>query len=314
MRTLFFGTPEFAVPTLAAMVESGFAPERVITQPARPAGRGHGLRQPPVAAWALEHGLTVMQPEKVNRRAFRAELREVAPDVAIVVAFGQIFKRRLLDLPRLGCVNLHASLLPQYRGAAPIQAAIAAGDSATGVTTMMMTQGLDSGPILLQAELPIGPQETTPELSRRLAERGASLMTATLRALEGGELTALQQNEDLVSYAPQLSKADGMIDWRRTAGETYNRLRAYTPWPGQTGELRGKRVKVLWCRPLSGASDEEPGTLLGLREGCLAVACGEGTLLGLERFQLPGKKPVSAADFANGARLTAGLRFEVEAV
>ncbi len=309
MRTIFFGTPDFAVPTLAAMVNAGFAPEQVVTRPARPAGRGHGLQQPPVAAWATAHDLPVLQPESVNRKAFRSQLREVAPDVAVVVAFGQIFKRRLLDLPRFGCVNLHASLLPQYRGAAPIQAALAAGDSATGVTTMMMTQGLDSGPILLQEELQIGATETAPELSQRLAERGAHIVTTTLRALAGGDLTALQQSEELASYAPQLTKADGIVDWRRTAGETYNRLRAFTPWPGQTTELQGKRVKVLWCLPLAGTTDQQPGTFLGMRQGLVAVACGENTILGLERVQLPSKKPVSAADFANGERLSAGLQF-----
>lgn len=292
------------------MVEAGYAPQWVVTRPARPAGRGHGLQQPPVAVWAEAHGLPVLQPENVNRKAFRAQLREATPDVAVVVAFGQIFKRRLLELPRLGCVNVHASLLPKYRGAAPIQAALAAGDSITGVTTMRMTQGLDSGPMLLQEELSVGPTETAPELSQRLAECGAQALTATLKALAAGELTDRQQADDLASYAPQLTKADGLVDWRRTATETYNRLRAFTPWPGQTAEFQGKRLKVLWCRPLTETTDLEPGSLLGMREGLLAVACGEHTVLGLERVQLPGKKPVTAADFANGERLQAGMQFD----
>ncbi len=310
MRTIFFGTPEFAVPTLAAMVESGHAPRLVISRPARPVGRGHRLRQPPAAEWAMSHGLDVMQPEKVNCKSFRRKLAELAPDVAVVVAFGQIFRRRLLALPARGCLNLHASLLPSYRGAAPIQAAIAAGETVTGVTTMVMEAGLDSGPILLQEELEILSEETAPELSRRLADRGAKLMVETLQALERCELTPSRQQEELVSYAPQLAKEDGVVDWRLTAAGISNRLRAYTPWPGQSSFLRGQRVKLLAARPLDETvGDGPPGLVLGPREGVLPVACGGGTLLGLERLQLAGKKPVSAADFANGQRLRDGERF-----
>lgn len=310
MRTIFFGTPDFAVPTLAALVSADLAPCLVVTQPARPVGRGHRLQDPPVAVWAADHGLEVTQPERVNRTSFRALARGVAPDVAVVVAFGQIFRRRLLALPPMGCINLHASLLPRHRGAAPVQAAIAAGDVVTGVTTMRMTQGLDSGPMLLQEELAIGPEETTPELARRLADRGARLMVATLQGLAGGEIVARQQDEDLASYAPQLAKADGIVDWRRTATEIYNRLRAYTPWPGQSSVLLGRRVKLLWARPAADLTDREPGVILGVRGDGLAVACGEGTVLELQRAQLPGKKSVTAADFANGARLRPGQRFE----
>lgn len=309
MRIVFFGTPQFAVPTLAALVETGDSPLRVVTRPARPVGRGHKLQQPPVAAWASRHGLEVLQPEKVNRRSFRSTLSELAPDVAVVVAFGQIFRSRLLALPRFGCLNLHASLLPRHRGAAPVQAALACGDSATGVTTMRMTEGLDSGPILLQERLAIGPTETAPQLSERLALRGAALVVSTLRGLSAGTIEARQQAEDLASYAPQLSKADGVVDWRRTAEELYNRLRAFEPWPGQASEIHGKRVKILAGRPLDGRVGEQPGTYLGLRDGHLAVACGAGTLLALERVQLPGKKPVAAVDFANGERLQPGERF-----
>ncbi|MEM7349939.1 MAG: methionyl-tRNA formyltransferase [Acidobacteriota bacterium] len=310
MRTIFFGTPDFAVPTLAALVAAGYTPTRVITRPARPVGRGHKLQQPPVAEWAADHGLEILQPEKVNRRSFRAELAELAPDIAVVVAFGQIFRPRLLALPRLGCVNLHASLLPRHRGAAPIQAALACGDTQTGVTTMRMTAGLDSGPILLQDELAIGPAETAPGLSERLARRGADLVVDTLDGLAKGDIEPRQQADDLASYAPQLSKADGIADWQCTATEIYNRLRAYEPWPGQASAMHGKRVKILAARCLTGEATEPPGTYVGTREGLLAVACGKGTLLGLERVQLPGKKPVAAADFANGARLEPGERFE----
>lgn len=317
MKTIFFGTPEFAVPVLRAMVESGYAPLRVITRPARPFGRGHKLQDPPVAVWAADHGLEVLQPEKVNRKSFRSELSSVSPDVAVVVAFGQIFKRRLLALPRHGCFNLHASLLPRYRGAAPIHAAIAAGDRRTGVTTMIMDEGLDTGPMLLSEELDIAPEETTPELAERLAERGAKLMVETLRRLERGELVPREQPEENASYAPQLTKADGIVDWRLTAVEICNRLRAYTPWPGQSGLLRGKRVKLISASALGESGSGPPGTVLELRRGSsdqrnravLPVVCGDGSLLALHRVQLAGKQPVAAADFANGQRLVPGERF-----
>ncbi len=310
MRTIFFGTPDFAVPTLAALVEAGLAPKLVVTQPARPVGRGHRLQDPPVAVWAARHELEVSQPEKVNRASFRALVKSASPDVAVVVAFGQIFRRRLLALPPLGCVNLHASLLPRHRGAAPIQAAIALGDTVSGVTTMRMTEGLDSGPMLLQEELEIGAEETAPELSRRLAEQGARLMVTTLRQLADNEIVSRQQEEDLASYAPQLAKADGIVDWRLPARQIYNRLRAYTPWPGQSSELRGRAVKLLWARPSAQLTDREPGVILGVRDASLAVACGAGTILNLERVQLPGKKPIKATDFANGARLQSGEHFD----
>ena len=309
MRTIFFGTPEFSVATLAAMVEAGYAPQLVITRPARPVGRGHKVRQTPVADWAANNGLEVRRPEKVNRVSFRRDLASLAPDVAVVVAYGLIFGRRLLDLPRFGCVNVHASLLPRHRGAAPIQAALAAGDAVTGVTTMRMGEGLDTGPILLQKEVAVAATETGPELSRRLARHGAELLVATLRGFESGELIARQQQEDLASYAPQLTKADGIVDWHRTAEEIYNRLRAFTPWPGQSSEIRGKRIKLLWGRPLKGRAKAEPGEVLGLLEDLLGVACGEGTILGLERVQLAGRKPVAGKDFMNGERLRPGERF-----
>ncbi len=319
MRIVFFGTPEFAVPTLAALVEAGEAPLLVISQPARPVGRGRKLRDPPVAAWAREHGLAVEQPEKVRGKAFLGGIRALEPDVAVVVAFGQIFRRRLLELPRLGCVNLHASLLPRYRGAAPIQAAIVAGETVTGVTTMVMERGLDSGPMLFQEEVAVGPEESTPELAARLAEVGAELMVRTLRRFAAGDIEPQPQNHELATVAPMIKKSDGIVDWRRPAGEIFNRLRAYTPWPGLVSELRGKPVKIL--RGRSAAPGEavapgvapEPGAILGRAGGRMLVAAGDGTMFALERLQLPGKKPVSAVDFMNGARIESGERFGEDA-
>ena len=302
MRLVFFGTPEFSVPTLAALVDAGLAPLLVVSQPARPVGRGRKLRDPPVAAWAREHGLNLEQPEKVRGKAFLAGLRDLDPEVAVVVAFGQIFRRPLLELPELGCVNLHASLLPRYRGAAPIQAAIAAGESVTGVTTMRMERGLDSGPILLQEEVEIGPGETTAELAPRLAR------------LAAGDIVPRPQNDELATYAPMIRKSDGVVDWRRPADEIWNLLRAYTPWPGLVSELRGKPVKILRGRPnppqnVADGAAPEPGSILGRAGDRMLVACGEATIFALERIQLPGKKPISALDFMNGARLEVGERF-----
>jgi methionyl-tRNA formyltransferase len=313
---VFFGTPEIAVPTLAALVDAGRAPALVVSQPSRPAGRGQQEQDPPVARWARAHQLPVLQPERVREPAFLEELRGSipggAPGVAVVVAFGQIFPQALLDLPRHGCINLHASLLPRWRGAAPIQAAVAAGEERTGVTTMQMEAGLDSGPILLQEEIAIGPDETATELSQRLAVTGAGLVLRTLEALERGDLVPQPQDAAQVTYAPRLTRDSGRADWTLPARALRARLRASTPWPGLTTELGGGPVKVVKARVLTGSAppeDAPPGTVLGLRDGCLAVACGGGSVLGIEELQRAGRKALRAADFVNGERLRAGDRF-----
>jgi methionyl-tRNA formyltransferase len=257
---VFFGTPEFAVPTLAALVAAGRAPLRVVTQPPRPAGRGHRQQQPPAARWASEHGLAVLQPERVRSPELLAELRPLAPAVAVVVAFGQIFPRELLQLPAHGCLNLHASLLPLYRGAAPIQAAIAAGDERTGVTVMRMEEGMDTGPILLQEETPIASLETAGELGTRLATLGARLMVEALARLERGNLAPRPQDATRASYAPRLTRESGRADWSLEAARLANRLRAHTPWPGMTAELRGAPVKLLRAAPLPPPSPAGPGS------------------------------------------------------
>jgi methionyl-tRNA formyltransferase len=309
-RILFFGTPEFAVPTLAALVAAGRSPVRVVTQPSRPAGRGRHPQDPPVARWAREHGLEVMQPERVRRPEFLESAAALDADVAIVVAFGQIFPRALLDLPRHGCINLHASLLPRWRGASPIQAAVAAGDTRTGVTTMRMDEGLDTGPILLEETVEIGPLETAGGLSLRLAELGGPLMVRTLERLERGEIEPRPQPDEGVTYAPRLTRDSGRVDWGVTAREIHDRLRAYTPWPGLTAELRGEPVKIVAAEPIDEAGEGAPGALLGLRGGrLLAVSCGGGTVLGLSELQRPGKRALRAADFTNGERLRAGESF-----
>jgi methionyl-tRNA formyltransferase len=316
LRTVFFGTPEFSIPTLAAMNGAGYAPALVVAQPDRPAGRGRRLVAPPVARWARQEGLPLAQPESVREPAFIARLQELAPDVAVVVAFGQIFRQLLLCLPRHGCINLHASLLPAYRGAAPIQAAIAAGDRSSGVSTMLMRRGLDSGPVLFQESLAIGPQENADELAPRLARLGAELTLRTLAALSRGEWAPQAQDDSAATYAPRLCKGDGIIDWNLPARRIYDRLRAYTPWPGVSSTLRGQAVKILHAIPLESQPEFPgaiPGAILGLRDDALRVACGDGTILLLERVQRPGKSPVSARDFYNGERLGSTDRLGSEA-
>ncbi len=311
-RLAFFGTPDFAVPTLDALVRAGRAPVLVVAQPDRPAGRGGRLQQPPVARYAEGESLPLVQPEKVRDPDFLARVEALDLDLAVVVAFGQIFPVRLLSAPRLGCINLHASLLPAYRGAAPIQAAIAAGETRTGVTTMRMEKGLDSGPILLQEEIAIGPVETQLELAPRLAAVGARLVLATLDRIETDDLVATAQEDERATYAPRLTKEAGRIDWSLSARTLGDRLRAYSPWPGLSAELSGVPVKILRARavPAESAADEAaPGTLLGIAPDGLRIACGDRLVLAVSELQRPGRRPQSAVDFANGERLTVGARF-----
>lgn len=317
---VFFGTPEFAVPSLEALVAAGLAPALVVSQPGRPAGRDRRLRQPAVARRARERGLPLAQPESVapgtpSGAELFERLRSLEPAVAVVAAFGQIFPAELLVLPRLGCINVHASLLPRHRGAAPVQAAIAAGDATTGVTTMLMDEGLDTGPILLERETPIGPRESAGELAERLARLGGELLVETLRGLEAGEIEPVPQDDARATYARRLTKEDGRIDWMLPAEAIERRLRAYDPWPGCFTRYRGERVKVLAAR-VADASDADgetaPGSVLGIGEDDLVVACGAGSALALERLQRAGRQPVSGRELANGLRLEPGDRFESE--
>jgi len=299
------------------MVASDCAPLLVVSQPDRPAGRGRRLVAPPVAVAARRNGLALIQPETVRDSAFLATLEELAPEVAVVVAFGQIFRPELLALPPRGCVNLHASLLPRWRGAAPIQAAIAHGDSRTGVSTMHMTAGLDSGPVLLKAALAIGPDETAPELADRLAALGAGLMVRTLEALARGDWVAREQDVAGVTLAPRLTRADGEVDWSQPAPVLYRAWRAYQPWPGLTTSQDGRRLKLLAVvphtprdTPRAARRPAPPGTILGLDGEAVTVACGSGSALGLLRVQRPGRAATSAAAWAHGERRNPGDRFD----
>lgn len=309
---IFFGTPAFALPTLEALAEAGFTPSLVVSQPSRPAGRGQEPKAPPVVRWAKAHDVEVVQPEKVSDEDFLEDLRQREPDVAVVVAFGQIFLEELLELPQHGCLNVHASLLPKYRGASPIQGALIGGEKKTGVTIMRMEEELDAGPILNQQDTEIRPWETAEELTPRLAEMGAELMVETLEKLDKGKkIKERKQRDESSSYAPLIVKEDGKLNWALKADEIYNRLRAFTPWPGMMGNFRGRPLKLVWGVPMDW--EQAPigvsGTFLGMRQGRIAVLCGDGTILGVEEFQRPGKKPVRATDFVNGERLRVGERF-----
>jgi methionyl-tRNA formyltransferase len=308
---VFFGTPDFAVPTLDALHEAGRTPALVVTQPPRPAGRGQEAQEPPVAQWAKAHGVELAQPESVKEEAFLERLRALAPDVAVVVAFGQIFPLELLELPAHGCVNLHASLLPKYRGASPIQAALINGEKKTGVTAMRMVEELDAGPILHQEEVKIRSYESAGELSDKLSKLGATLMVETLDKLDSGDYKERKQREESASYAGRIAKSDGKVNWALNSDEIYNRLRAYTPWPGMKAHFRGRPVTLVWGVPMTWESAPigVTGTVLGLRQGRIAVLCGNNTIFGIDELQRPGKNKLRASDFANGERVRVGDQF-----
>lgn len=305
---VFCGTPAFAVPPLQKLISnSEFQIAAIFTQPDRPRGRGQEVSFSPVKEVALAAQIPVHQPVKIRAPEVEDHLRALAADVFVIIAYGQIIPARLLSIPRLGWINLHASLLPKYRGAAPIAWAIANGESVTGNTTMRIDAGMDTGEMLLQQELSIGLDETAPELTKRLAEAGAELMVETLRGLAADKLTPRPQDHSAATYAPILKREDGRIEWTREAREIYNRMRGFDPWPGAYTDFRGQACHV-WGRSLEGASSSEPpGTML-LREGRIQVACGAATILELTHVKLEGRKQVSAAEFANGARLQPGER------
>jgi methionyl-tRNA formyltransferase len=303
---VFCGTPNFAVPTLEKLVEAGFGVRLVITQPDRPKGRGLELVSSPVKNAAIRLGLPIYQPEKIKQNEeLRTKLLEIAPAAIIVVGYGRIIPPWMLELPKYGNINLHASLLPKYRGAAPIQWAIANGETVTGVTTMRIDEGLDTGDILLQQELAISPEDTTETLAPRLAALGAELMIETLRGLEGGTIHPEPQNDAQATLAPVLKKEDGRIDFRRIANEIYNRMRGFQPWPGAFTTFRGKNLNVTAARP---ASTQVSEAQLLVNDGRLFVGCGESSFLELLEVQPEGKKRISARDFVHGYRPQAGER------
>jgi methionyl-tRNA formyltransferase len=308
MRIVFCGTPQFAVPTLAALLDAGdFDVRLVVCQPDRPAGRGLSLTAPAVKQLAVARGLPVTQPEKIRNNAeFRAQLEAIRPEAIVVVAYGRIIPQWMIDLPPLGNVNLHASLLPKYRGAAPIQWAIALGETITGVTTIRIDAGLDTGDILRVRELPIAPEDTAETLAPKLASLGAPLVVETLRGLKSGSITPHAQDCSAATLAPLLTKEDGLIRFERTATEIWNRLRGFSPWPGAHTTFRGKTLNVWNARPAPvGPEPLAPGHLHALGEH-LYVGCGQNTTLELLEVQPQGKRRVTAGDFINGYRVKPG--------
>ena len=298
LTLVFCGTPRFAVPTLDALVEAGFHVPLVVTQPDKPRGRGLDLSASPVKKRAAEIGLHVAQPEKIkNNEEFRSQLAEIQPDAIIVVGYGRIIPQWMIDLPPLGNLNVHASLLPKYRGAAPIQWAIANGETVTGVTTMRIDAGLDTGDILLQRELPISRQDTAETLAPPLASLGANLLVETLKGLQDGTVIPRPQDDANSSLAPILKREDGQIDFSRSAVDIFNRLRGFQPWPGAFTSFRGRNLQVWSARP---EQRSVPSGRLAVEGDHLLAGCGESTALELLEIQIEGKKRMPARDFIHG--------------
>jgi methionyl-tRNA formyltransferase len=306
LNLVFCGTPRFAVPTLDKLVKAGFDLRLVVTQPDKPRGRGLELAPSPVKQRAVEYNLSLAQPQKIkNNQEFRSQLEAIAPDAIIVVGYGHIIPQWMIDLPRFGNINLHASLLPKYRGAAPIQWAIAHGEAVTGVTTMRIDAGLDTGDVLLQKEVAIQAEDTAETLAPRLAAIGADLMDETLQGLEAGTVHPRSQDGMHATFAPLLKKEDGRIDFQGTGQEIYNRLRGFQPWPGAYTSFRGKNLNIWAVRPIERTT---PAAELLLQDDRLIVGAGSSTALELLELQPEGKKRMSAKDFVHGYRPRSGER------
>lgn len=307
MHLIFMGTPDFAVPSLRALVDAGHRVSAVYTQPDRPAGRGQKLAMSPVKQAALELGLPVEQPPKLRAPEVVAALEQARPDAMVVVGYGQIVPKSILAIPPLGIINVHGSLLPRYRGAAPIQWAVANGETETGVTTMRIDEGLDTGDMLLKASCAIDPEETAIPLWHRLSEMGARLLVETMAGIEAGTLRGEPQDNSQATYAPMLKRDDGLVDWERPAQVIFNRYRGFQPWPGAWTWFRNGRFQIKDMRS-AGAMAEAPGTLVAEAKR-LFVSCGDGHAVELVRVQQEGKGPVTADAFLNGAQLRPGERF-----
>jgi methionyl-tRNA formyltransferase len=307
LRAVFMGTPDIAVPALEALCELADV-RGVVCQPDRPAGRGMKLRPPAVKTCGLERGLTVVQPTKLRTGAFASWLREQAVDVALVIAYGRILPPDVLAVPAAGCLNLHASLLPRYRGAAPINWAIAGGETETGISLMQMDAGCDTGPVFTMRALPIGERETAGELAERLARLAAKVVREDLPRALRGELLAVPQDETLATHARMMIKQDGRIDWSRPAKDVHDHVRGMTPWPGAYAELGGQRFKLLATERDASDTvhDAPPGRILDIDKRCALIACGDGCIR-LLRGQVAGKKALDVAALAAGRSLTVGM-------
>lgn len=308
MRIVFMGTPEFAVPSLERLLETGNEIAGVFTQPDKPKGRRGILSAPAIKEFALGKGLTVRQPATLKDGSALEYIGNAAPELIVVVAYGKILPAEILDFPKLGCINIHASLLPKLRGAAPVQRSIMNGFTKTGVTSMFMDEGVDTGDILLQSEVEIGENETAGELGERLSALGAETLERTVKALERGELKPVKQNEEERTYAPAISKEESPVDWNLSAREIHNRVRGLFPRPSASARINGKRVKILRTAPIGGKGGrageiEEAGKRL-------VVSCGGGSLIEILEIQAESRRAAPAADFLRGVPLKKGGRFE----
>lgn len=307
LRILFMGTPQFACPTLQLLVDRGENVIAVVTQPDRPKGRGQQMQLPPVKELALGHGIPVMQPAKVRAPEAVEAIRELNPELIIVVAFGQILPKALLDIPRCGCINIHASLLPRYRGAAPLNWCIINGERETGITTMLMDVGLDTGDMLLKRATAITPEDDAASLHDRLSTLGAETMAETLDLLLAGGLRPEKQDDSLSCYAPMLKKELGEINWNSPTEKIINLVRGVTPWPGACTKIDGKVVKI--HKVHAGSGSGIPGELLQAGKGGIEAATADGSII-IEELQVEGKKRLKAVEFIAGCRLEPGSFFE----
>lgn len=306
MRILFMGTPDFAARALRMMINAGFDIAGVVSQPDRPRGRGHKLMMTEVKSAALEAGLRVYQPEKIKNGELEPVLDELKPDLIVVAAYGKILPDYIINYPKYGCINVHASLLPKYRGAAPIQWAVINGDKTTGVTIMRMDSGLDTGDMLLRAEVEIGEYETSEELFDRLAEKGGELLIEALKKTEDGTITPTPQNNGEATWAPMISKETGIVDWTKPAREISKLICGMNSWPLASTTYKGSTLKIAEARICADSSDKEAGTILSLEKGKgLKVSCGEGTLY-IRTAQFAGSKKMNVEDYARGHEIGIG--------
>ncbi len=305
MKIVFMGTPDFALASLDKLIDGGYEIAAVVTQPDRPKGRGKKLTPPPVKERALGAGLRVLQPERVKDSGFIEALKELSPDIIIVVAYGQILPEEIINLPAMGCINVHASLLPKYRGAAPINWCIINGESRTGVTTMYMDKGMDTGDILLQRETEIGENETAGELHDRLAALGADLLLETLEGLQRNEVERKAQDHSAATYAPQLDRETGRVDWNSDAKSIYNLIRGTNPWPGCYTVYKGERMKLWEAKVLEQKSRGTAGKVLEAGHGGMLVQAGSGTLL-VTKIQMPSSRVMTVDEYLRGNSLETG--------
>jgi methionyl-tRNA formyltransferase len=309
LRVAFFGTPRFAVPTLETLLGSRHTVCGVVTQPDRPRGRGHQITHSPVKAVALEHRLPLLQPARLKEPAFADALREWQPDIGVVAAYGKLIPDEILSLPRLGMINVHASLLPKYRGAAPIQRAIIDGEAETGVTIMRIDTLLDAGAMLAKVTRPIGPDDTSDSVECDLARLGADLLLEVLEQIAAGTQREERQDFMLATFAPRLTKEEGVIDWSLPATYIHNRVRGLHPWPHASTHLDGERIILLKTRVEPSTTDAAPGTIVDVSSDAIHVATGHGGRIAIEQLQPEGRRPMSAREFAAGRRVRAGNTF-----